>query len=329
MNSGYTAAMRGLVLLMALFMLPVFAQGGRPVIGYLGAETPAAFEARLRAFRQGLAEVNYIEGRNVHVEYRWAHADNARLPQLADELVKKGVSVLVAPGSTAAAVAAKKATATIPIVFAVGIDPVEAGLVRTLSRPGGNATGITSLNVQIASTRLHLLSDLVPSAKSFALLINPANPKNAAAIVDNVQVAAHAQRLQLQVVRTSSDEDLAVAFDNLVRQQVGGIVIASDTYFIDHARELGKLALAKRIPAIHEAREFVDAGGLASYGSKLAEAHRLAGVYAGRILQGEKPGSLPVQRLSQVELFINQRTARALGITVPPALLQRADAVIE
>lgn len=322
--------MRGLLLLaIALLALPAFGQAGRPVIGYLGAETPQAFEGRLRAFRQGLAEVNYIEGRNVQVEYRWAHADNARLPLLAQELVQKGAAVLVAPGSTAAALAAKKATSTIPIVFAVSVDPVETGLVRTMSRPGGNATGITSLNVQIASTRLHLLSDLVPSAKTFALLINPANPKDAAAIIDNVQVAAHAQRLQLQVVRTAGDEDLAVAFDNLARQQVGGIVIASDTYFIEHARELGKLALAKRIAAIHEAREFVDAGGLASYGSKLAEAHRLAGVYAGRILQGEKPGNLPVQRLSQVELFINQRTARALGITVPASLRQRADAVIE
>lgn len=322
--------MRGLILLaIALLALPAFAQSARPVIGYLGAETPEAFEWRVRAFRQGLAEANYVEGRNVQIEYRWANADNARLPQLADELVKKRVQVLVAAGSAAAALAAKKATPTIPIVFAVGIDPVEAGLVRTLSRPGGNATGVTSLNVQMAATRLHLLSELVPNAKTFALLINLTNPKHAAAIVDNVQVAAHAQRVQLQVVRTTGDEDLVVAFDNLARQQVGGIVVASDTYFVDHARELGKLALDKRIPAIHQAREFVDAGGLASYGPKLSEAHRLAGRYTGRILQGETPASLPVQRLSQVELFINQRTARALGITVPATLRQRADAVVE
>ena len=320
---------RLVMLAIAFFVFPAFAQSGRPVIGYLGAETPEAFEWRLRAFRQGLAEGNYVEDRNVEVEYRWANADNAKLPQLAQELVQKRVTVLVAPGSAAAAIAAKKATSTIPIVFAVGIDPVEAGLVRAMSRPGGNATGITSLNVQIASKRLQLLHELVPAAKTFALLVNPTNPRNADAIIDNVQVAAHAQRLQLQVLRATGDEDLAVAFDNLARQRVGGVVVANDTYFVNHARELGKLTLAKRIPAIHQAREFVDGGGLMSYGAKLSEAHRLVGVYTGRILQGEKPGNLPVQQLSQVELFINQRTAKALGITVPLALLHRADAVVE
>ena len=299
------------------------------MIGYLGAESPEAFASRLTAFRQGLGEMNFAEGRNVAIEYRWAHGDNARLPELAAELVRLRVSVLVAPGSAPAALAAKKATSTIPIVFEVGIDPAASGLVRTMNRPGGNATGVTSLNTQVGPKRLQLLSELVPGAKTFALLVNPTNPKNFEAMTDDLQVSAHAQRLQLQIVQAATEQDLAVVFENLARQHIGGLVISNDTYFVHRNEELATLALRNRIPAIHQSREFVAAGGLISYGGKVAESHRLAGVYTGRILQGEKPANLPVQQVNLLELFVNLRTAKALGLTVPQSMLLRADGVIE
>jgi putative ABC transport system substrate-binding protein len=322
--------MRFAALICALALaLPVFAQQGVPVIGYLGAESPDAIASRIAAFKQGLGEMNFAEGRNVTIEYRWAYGDNSRLPELAAELVRQRVSVLVAAGSAASAVAAKKATSTIPIVFEVGIDPAASGLVRTMNRPGGNATGVTSLNTQVGPKRLQLLSELVPGAKSFALLVNPTNPKNAEAMTDDLQVSAHAHRVQLQIVRASSEQDLAVAFENLARQHVGGLVISNDTYFVHRYKELATLALRHRIPAIHQSREFVAAGGLISYGGKVGESHRLAGVYTGRILQGEKPANLPVQQVSVLELFVNLRTAQALGLTVPQSMLLRADGVIE
>jgi putative ABC transport system substrate-binding protein len=307
----------------------VFAQPALPVIGYLGAESPEVFATRLAAFRQGLGEMNYAEGRNVAIEYRWANGDNARLPELAAELVRLRVNVLVAPGSAAAAIAAKKATSTIPIVFEVGVDPAASGLVRTMNRPGGNATGVTSLNTQIGPKRLQLLSELVPRAKSFALLVNPTNPKNTEALTDDLQVAAHAHRVQLQIVQAASEQDLAVVFENLARQQIGGLVIANDPFFVNRNVELATLALRNRIPAIHQSREFVAAGGLISYGGKITESHRLAGVYTGRVLQGEKPANLPVQQVNQFELFVNLKTAKALGLTVPQSVLLRADGVIE
>jgi putative tryptophan/tyrosine transport system substrate-binding protein len=323
--------MTRVALLLCALALPVavFAQQAVPAIGYLGAESPEAFASRIAAFKQGLGEMNFAEGRNVTIEYRWAYGDNSRLPELAAELVRQRVSVLVAPGSAPAALAAKKATSTIPIVFEVGIDPAASGLVRTMNRPGGNATGVTSQNTQIGPKRLQLLSELVPGAKNFALLVNPTNPKNAAVMTDNVQVSAHAQRLQLQIVSAATEQDLAVVFENLGRQHVGGLVIANDTFFVHRSREMAALALRARIPAIHQSREFVAAGGLISYGGKVAESHRLAGVYAGRILQGEKPANLPVQQVNQLELFVNLSTAKALGITVPQSVLLRADGVIE
>jgi putative ABC transport system substrate-binding protein len=318
-------------LLGAALALPasVVAQQALPVIGYLGAESPEAFASRIAAFKQGLGEMNYAEGRNVTIEYRWAYGDNSRLPELAAELVRSRVSVLVAPGSAPAALAAKKATSSIPIVFEVGVDPAASGLVRTMNRPGGNATGVTSQNTQVGPKRLQLLSELVPGAKNFALLVNPTNPKNAEAMTDNVQVSAHAQRLQLQIVSAATEQDLAVVFENLGRQHIGGLVIANDTFFVHRSREMAALALRARIPAIHQSRAFVAAGGLISNGGKVAESHRLAGVYAGRILHGEKPANLPVQQVNQLELFVNLGTAKALGITVPQAVLLRADGVIE
>jgi putative ABC transport system substrate-binding protein len=198
-----------------------------------------------------------------------------------------------------------------------------------MNRPGGNATGVTSLNTQIGPKRLQLLSELVPRAKSFALLVNPTNPKNTEALTDDLQVAAHAHRVQLQIVQAASEQDLAVVFENLARQQIGGLVIANDPFFVNRNVELATLALRNRIPAIHQSREFVAAGGLISYGGKITESHRLAGVYTGRVLQGEKPANLPVQQVNQFELYVNLKTAKALGLTVPQSVLLRADGVIE
>lgn len=312
--------------LLAQFAL---AQQTLPVIGYLGAESPERFASRVAAFKRGLAEMNYTEGRNVAIEYRWANGDNARLSELAADLVRQQVSVLVAPGSAPAASAAKNATSKIPIVFAVGNDPVASGLVRNMNHPGGNATGVASLNTELGPKRLQLLRELAPQATSFALLVNPTNPKNAEAMLDDLQVAAHAQRLKLDVVSAASEQDLAIVFENLGRQRIGGLVIANDTFFVNRGREMAALALRNRVAAIHMTPEFVVAGGLISYAGSFEESHRMAGVYAARILRGEKPANLAVQQMSQMQLFINLRTAKALGLTVPQSMLVRADGVIE
>lgn len=315
-------------LLLLLFTMPALGQR-MPVIGYLGPESPEMFVSRLAAFRRGLAETNYAEGRNVAIEYRWAHGDNSKLPELAAELVAQKVSVLVAPGSAVGALAAKKATQTIPIVFEVGIDPVKRGLVRSMNRPGGNATGVTSLNTGLGPKRLQILRELVPGLGSFALLVNPTNPANAEQIIDDLQVAAHAQRLDFQVVRAATESDLAVVFENLAAHKVGGLVLANDTFFVHRAKEIAELALRYRIPAIHQPPEFVAAGGLASYAGSYEESHRLAGVYTGRILRGEKPADLPVQQVGKMELSVNAKTAKTLGLTVPPSVASRADRVIK
>ena len=305
----------------------LFAQSALPVIGYLGADSQEATAARLAAFRQGLGEMSYVEGRNVAIEYRWAEGDNARMPQLAAELVGRKVSVLVAPG-IGAALAAKKATSTIPIVFLTGIDPVASGLVQSMSRPGGNATGLTSLASELGPRRLQLLRDLVPSLKSFVLLVNPASTENAEAVIDDLQVAAHAQRLQFRVVRAASQRDFAPLFENLARQRIG-MVIASDISFVSNARELGALTSRYKIPAIHTSPDFVTGGGLVSYAGSGEEQHRLAGVYAGQMLRGDKPSDMPVLQVIKMQLYVNAKTAKALGITLPQSILLRADKVIE
>lgn len=304
------------------------AQSG-PVIGYLGAESPEFFATRLAAFRRGLAEMNYVEDRNVVIEYRWAQGDNARLPQLASELVKRGVSVVVAPGSVAAALAAKAATRTIPVVFEMGADPVEMGLVDNLSRPGGNITGVTSLNAQIGPKRLQLLREIVPKATTFALLVNPSNARNAEATTRMMQAIAKTQGLQLHVVRAGAPGELAAVFESLSSLRVGGLVIANDTFFAHRSKDLADLSVRKRIPAVSQPPEFVTAGGLLSYAGNTGQSHRLAGIYAGRILRGEKPERLPVQQVNEMELFVNMKTAKALGLTVPQSILVRADQVIE
>jgi ABC-type uncharacterized transport system substrate-binding protein len=323
--------MKRIAVLLFVLGLPftAMAQQGTPVIGYLGAESAERFASRLAAFRRGLAEMNYAEGRNVIIEYRWANGDNSRLPELAAELVRKQVSVLAAPGSAPAAFAAKKATAAIPVVFEVGIDPVAGGLVASMSRPGGNATGVTSLNTQVMPKRLELLRELLPRAASFALLVNPTNPKNAEAVTKDLQAFADANRLQLHVVRVATEQDLAAAFETLSRLRVEGLAIANDPFFVHRSKEIAAMAWRKRIPAAHLSWEFVAAGGLISYAGDYEESHRLAGVYAGRVLRGDKPADLPVQQVSKTLLFVNVKTAKALGIAVPSSVLLRADRVIE
>lgn len=299
------------------------------MVGYLGADSPEYFASRLAAFKRGLAETNFREGRNVLIEYRWARGDNAKLPELAAELVRRPVNVLVVPGSVAAVFAAKKATTTLPIIFLVGVDPVAAGLVRGMSHPGGNATGVTSLNTDTGPKRLQLLRELAPGMKSFAILINSTNSKTAESVVNDLQVAAHAQRLQFKVVNAATEQDLGIVFESLARERIGGLIIANDTFFLTRGKELGALALRHKIPAIHSAPEFADGGGLMSYAGSYEESHRIVGVYAGRVLRGDRPSDLPVQQPAKMELTINARSAKALGLSIPSSALARADRVIK
>ena len=320
---------KGAVLLLGLSLAVAAVAQPMPVIGYLGAESPERFATRLEAFKRGLAEAGYAEGRNVAFEFRWAHGDNSRLDRLAAELVERKVSVLVAPGSAVSAAVAKKATSTIPIVFEVGIDPVAGGLVESMARPGGNATGITSLNTQIMPKRMELLRELLPKATIFALLVNPTNPGNTETVTKQLQAYASANRLKLHVVQAASEEELKAAFDAALRLRAEGMVVANDTFFVNRNREVASLALQRRLPTIHLAPEFVTAGGLISYAGSVDDSHRLAGVYTGRILKGEKPATLPVQQVSKMLLYVNLKTAKTFGIKVPSSVLARADRVIE
>jgi ABC-type uncharacterized transport system substrate-binding protein len=299
-----------------------------PVIGYLGAESPQRMALRLRAFLQGLSQAGFVDGSNVTIEYRWAEGRNDRLPALAEDLVRRQVAVLAAPGSLASALAAKAATSTIPVVFETGADPVAAGLVASLNRPGGNLTGVTSLNAEVGPKRLELLHELVPAATGFALLVNPTNPKNAEASIADLQAAARARRLELHVLNAGTESELGDAFAALARLRAGGLVIANETFFANRGELLAALALRHLIPAAHQ-REFAAAGGLIGYGGNVTQSHGQAGVYVGRILKGEKPVDLPVQQVTTVELILNLKTAKALGLTVPLALIGRADEVIE
>jgi putative ABC transport system substrate-binding protein len=300
-----------------------------PVIGYLGAESPDRFASRLRAFREGLATAGFSEGRNVAIEYRWADGSNERLPALAAELVQHPVSVLATPGSVASALAAKAATQSIPIVFETGADPVVTGLVVSLRQPGGNITGVTSLNAVVGAKRLELLRELAPAAKTFALLVNPGNPKNAEATANDLQAAARTLGCNLHVLNASSEAEFDPAFAALAELRAGGLVIANETFFASRSEQLAALAFRHRVPAVHQSREFVLAGGLLSYGGSVEQSHGQAGAYVGRILKGEKPGELPVVQVTTVELTVNLKTAKALGVTIPLSLLGRADEVIE
>jgi putative tryptophan/tyrosine transport system substrate-binding protein len=304
-------------------------QPAMPVIGILAVAAPEANAIRLSAFREGLRTAGYIEGQNVKIEYRWAEAHTGRLPELAAGLVRDRVAVLVAAGGTPSAVAAKAATREIPVVFGTGADPVEVGLVASLNRPGGNVTGVTSLNLQVAPKRLELMHELLPSVTSMALLVNPAVPVLAAPVSRSSQAAAQALGLQLHTVHASSDRDFDAVFERLTQLRVGALVIGPDTLFTSHSEQLAKLTVRHEMPAIYEFREFAAAGGLMSYGSSETEYYRLVGTYAARVLKGDKPADLPVQQSTKVELFLNLKTAKALGITVPLPLSGRADEVFE
>jgi putative tryptophan/tyrosine transport system substrate-binding protein len=300
-----------------------------PVVGILAVASPEANAIRLRAFREGLGAAGYAEGQNVSFEYRWAEAHTDRLPELAAQLVHDQVAVLVAAGGTASALTAKAATASIPIAFGIGADPVSVGLAASLNRPGGNVTGVASLNIEVGPKRLELLHELLPSITIMALLVNPAVPALAEPASRTSQAAAQALGLELHVLHASSERDFDAVFESLIQLHAGALVIAPDNFFTAHSQQLGALTVRHALPAIFEFRQFTAAGGLMSYGSSETEYYRLIGNYVGRILKGEKPADLPVQQSTKVELVINLKTAKALGITFPLTLLGRADEVIE
>jgi putative tryptophan/tyrosine transport system substrate-binding protein len=303
-------------------------QPGMPVIGFLDSKSPDDSEHMVAAFRRGLNGSTFIEGQNVAIEFRWAQNQYDQLPALAADLVHRRVDVIAATGGPAA-LAAKAATATIPIVFRIAADPIAAGLVASLSRPGGNVTGVTSLNLEVGPKRLEFLHELVPSATIMAALVNPTNPSNAEILSRDLQATARLLGLQLHLLHASSDADIDAGFATLTELRAGGLVIGTDALFTSRNEKLAALALRYRIPTIYQWREFVAAGGLMSYGGSAEDSYRLAGVYTGRILKGEKPADLPVQQATKLELFINLKTAKALGLTVPPTLLALADEVIE
>jgi len=304
-------------------------QPAMPLVGFLGSASPEVYADRIRAFRQGLKEAGYVEGQNVNIEYRWAEADTGRVPELAARFVEEQVAVLVTAGGTSAALAAKAATATVPIVFAIGADPVQIGLVASLNRPGGNVTGATSINVELGPKRLELMRELLPSVSSMALLVNPTTPALAEPSTRITQAAAHALGLELHVLQARGEHDFDPTFAKIAELRAQALIIAPDQLFTAHSKRLAELTLQHALPAIYEFRQFVAAGGLISYGSSETEYYRLVGNYVGRILKGDKPADLPVQQATKVELLINLKTANTLGITVPLPLSGRADELIE
>jgi putative ABC transport system substrate-binding protein len=300
-----------------------------PVVGFLSTASPDSYAIRLRAFRQGLKDAGYVEGQNVTIEYRWAEGQNDRLPALAADLVHRQVDAIVAGGGTPSAVAAKAATAAIPIVFEVATDPVKIGFVARLDKPGGNLTGVANLNVEIGPKRLELMHELLPSVTVIAVLVNPANPALFEPFVRSLQTAASGLGLELHILNASTERELDTVFATLVQLKAGALVIGPDVFFNSHIEQIAALAIGHAVPAVYQYRPFVDAGGLLSYGSDEAETYHQVGIYAGRILKGEKPADLPVVQSTKVELIINLKTAKALGLAIPLPLLGRADEVIE
>jgi len=299
-----------------------------PVVGYLGPESPQTFASRINAFRDGLAQAGYVEGRNVAIEFRWAEGHYDRLSALAADLVDRQVALLVAPGGAPVALAAKSATATIPIVFEMGGDPVALGVVRSLNRPEGNLTGVSSLSVALGPKRIELLHEMLPTAATIAVVVNPTSP-TADAQRANMDEAAKRLNLRLHVLHASTEQEFGAVFDALPQIGASGLAFTSDPFYANRSQQLARLAVRHAIPAVHQSRDFTLAGGLMSYGGNFVQSHRQAGTYAGRILRGEKPSDLPVQQVTSVELLINLKAASALGITVPLALIARADEVIE
>jgi putative tryptophan/tyrosine transport system substrate-binding protein len=306
-------------------------QPAMPVIGFLNAASPDVSAPVVGAFRLGLKETGCIEGQNVVIEYRWAENQYDRLRALAAELVDRRVNVVATGLNTFAALAAKAATTTIPIVFLMGGDPVKAGLVSSLNRPGGNVTGVTTLNVEIEPKRLEVLRELLPTTSVMAVLINPLNyPTIVEAERRQAQEAANTLGLQMiHVLQASTERDLDNAFATLIERRVGGLVITADTFFSNKSVELAGLAFRHAVPTISPYREFAAAGGLMSYGGSITELYRLIGVYTGRVLKGEKPADLPIQQVTKVEFVINLKTAKAFGLAIPNSLIGRADEVIE
>jgi putative tryptophan/tyrosine transport system substrate-binding protein len=280
------------------------------------------------AFRKGLSQAGYVEGRNVTVEYRWANDQYERLPMLAADLVRRQVSVIAAPGGSPAALAVKAATTTIPIAFFVGVDPVKIGLVASLNRPGGNLTGVTFLAVELGPKRLEELHELVPAAHLVGVLVNPSRT-DAETEMRDMQAAAQKLGLELQLLKARTERDIEMVFETLRQVGVGGLVISGDPFFNSRSEQLGAMALRYAVPTVYQTREFAAAGGLMSYGGSFSEAHQLVGFYSGRILKGEMPADLPVQQATKIEMVVNLKAAKALGLEVPTSILVRADEVIE
>ena len=302
-------------------------QPAMPVVGFLNTLSPNNLaQGSLNAFRQGLAAAGFVEGQNVSIEYRWAEGHYDRLPALAADLVRRQVTVIAATGGEPAPQVVKAATQTIPIVFMANGDPVGSGLVASLNRPGGNATGITIFGTMAAGKRLELLRQLMPKAGIVAYLVNPSNPNQE---IDGVQTAAHALGQQVVVLNASSDPELDAAFVAIAQQQVAALLVASDSFFFDRRERLVALVVRQLIPAVYYLRAFPQAGGLASYGNSLSDLYRQGGIYTGRVLKGEKPADLPVIQSTKFEFVINLKTAKALGLEVPPTLIATADEVIE
>jgi putative tryptophan/tyrosine transport system substrate-binding protein len=299
-----------------------------PVIGYLCPESPVPFASRLRAFHEGLGETGYVAGHNVAIEYQWAEGQYKRLPALAADLAARNVDLIVAPGGAPVALAAKASAANKTIVFEMGGDPVQFGVVDSLSRPGGNITGVSSLSVEVSRKRLEFMHELLPAAATLAVVANPTSP-TANSQLDNLRSAAEILGVGLQVLQASSEQEFEPVFSATAQKSAGGLVFTSDPYFAFRSGQLAALALQYGVPAITQSRDFPIAGGLMSYGGDFVQSHRRAGIYAGRILKGEKPSSLPVQLVTKVEFLVNLKAAKILGLEFSPSLISGADEVIE
>jgi putative tryptophan/tyrosine transport system substrate-binding protein len=312
----------------AAWPLAAHAEQAMPVVGFFNAASPGPLRQQIAAFHAGLKESGYVEGQNVAIEYRWAESRYDRLTAMAADLASRKVAVIAAPASTPAALAAKAATTTIPIVFSIGGDPVQTGLVANLNRPGGNVTGFSSMDSELAAKQVGLLHELLPAAARFAVLVNPANLSNEFVIRD-AQTGAAALKLQIEVLSASTNRDITTAFTTLLQKGAGALLVSPDLFFVSRHTQFVTLAARHAVPTINFDRAFAEAGGLMSYGTSFRELFRQVGVYVGRILKGEKPGELPVARPTKFEFVINLQTAQVLGLTVPPSLLSVADEVIE
>jgi putative tryptophan/tyrosine transport system substrate-binding protein len=303
------------------------AQSAMPVIGFVRPSTPESVAHLLPAFHAGLKEIGFVEGQNVAIEYRWPELQDDRLCEIAAELVRRQVAIIVTPGSTAAAHAAKAATTTIPVVYSSGVDPVESGLISSLNRPGGNVTGIYQVAVDFVAKRLGLLHELVPAVTTIAVLVNPANPRVAELTTKEAQVAARSLGLEIKVFPTRNSRDIDAAFIDIAHQRIGAVLISADVFFTSRRVQFATLATRFAIPTVFPVREYADVGGLMSYGENLAEVWRRVGIYVGRVLKGER--GLPVEQSTKFEFVINLQTARVLDLAIPSSLLAIADEVIE